>query len=160
MRPHVLLVDDDAAARTALTKLLWQFEYLCTAVASYEEARSVLREYTPDLLITDVRLGTHNGLHLIVNSPKVPAIVITGFDDPMLRKEAERMGASTWLSRCPLGTCWTSLRSGFRSAHSATGVRRLIAPVARGARRSGSRRDIHPAEFEIALKDFRRPFGR
>ena len=89
-----MLVENDNATRIGLAELLWAVEYLCTAVASYEHARCILREHTPDLLIADVRLGRHNGLHLVIAAPEIPAIVISGFDDPALRIEAEQVGAA------------------------------------------------------------------
>jgi two-component system response regulator YesN len=50
-----------------------------------------------DVLITDVRLGAFNGLQLAVlardQNPEIQLIVFSGFDDPVLRQEAERLGA-------------------------------------------------------------------
>ena len=45
-------------------------------------------------MITDIRLGAYNGLHLVVaRRTPIPAIVITGFPDSTLEAEARRMGA-------------------------------------------------------------------
>ena len=43
----------------------------------------------------DVRLGTYNGLQLIhfSNSPGTQWLVVSGFDDPVLRQEAATLGA-------------------------------------------------------------------
>ena len=50
------------------------------------------------MLISDVRLGAFNGLQLVVYAklehPDMIAIVLTGFDDPVLRTEAAHAGAS------------------------------------------------------------------
>ena len=50
---------------------------------------------TPDLLVTEVRLGAFNGLHMAMKAQweGIPAIVL-GPDDPVLRKEARSMGIS------------------------------------------------------------------
>jgi CheY-like chemotaxis protein len=54
----------------------------------------LLRTSPPDLLIADVRLGPFNGLQLLISSPTpVPAIIITGFADPVLEADARRRGA-------------------------------------------------------------------
>ena len=49
------------------------------------------------MLISDVRLGAFNGLQLVVfaklQHPDMIAIVLTGFDDPVLRTEAAHAGA-------------------------------------------------------------------
>jgi DNA-binding response OmpR family regulator len=52
----------------------------------------------PDVVVADVRLGEYNGLQLAVQAralDPVPAIIVTsGFDDPVLKAEAERLGAT------------------------------------------------------------------
>jgi two-component system response regulator RegA len=67
------------------------------AAASFEEARTALRAATPDVLVTEIRLGAYNGLHLIIraraSNPKLRAVVITATADPVVRQEAERVGA-------------------------------------------------------------------
>jgi len=91
---RVLIVDDDAATRTGLAALMEAAGYEPTAVGAFHEALHILRTAPPDLLITDVRLEEYNGLQLVINSPKrVPAIVITGFTDPVLESDARREGA-------------------------------------------------------------------
>src|SRR3954451_15373481 len=93
-RSKVLLVDDDAATRQGLAEFFTESGYEVQAVASFEEGLRALRSETPDLLIADVRLGAFNGLQLLVSSPRsVPAIVITGFADPVLESDARQHGA-------------------------------------------------------------------
>lgn len=90
----ILLVDDDAATRAGLLELLTGAGYDTRAVSTFEEGMRALRADTPDLLIADVRLGAFNGLQLLVSSPRsVPAIVITGFADPVLESDARQHGA-------------------------------------------------------------------
>jgi DNA-binding response OmpR family regulator len=77
-----------------LAALMEAAGYEPTAVGAFHEALHILRTAPPDLLITDVRLEEYNGLQLVINSPKrVPAIVITGFTDPVLESDARREGA-------------------------------------------------------------------
>jgi DNA-binding response OmpR family regulator len=91
---RILLVDDDTATRVGLAELLANAGYEAHAVATFEEGLRALRTDTPDLLIADVRLGAFNGLQLLVSSPRsVPAIVITGFADPVLESDARQHGA-------------------------------------------------------------------
>ena len=60
----------------------------------FQEARDLLRHEPPDLLIADVRLGSFNGLQLVISGQhRIPAIVITGYADPVLEAEARRGGA-------------------------------------------------------------------
>jgi DNA-binding response OmpR family regulator len=75
----------------------------CTIVGatSFQEARAVLGGYRPDVLVTSVRLGDYNGIHLaIITRMKhgpVPTIVI-GEADAVIESEAERAGAQFVIS--------------------------------------------------------------
>jgi DNA-binding response OmpR family regulator len=93
MRKNILLVEDDEATRGLLSTLLERTGYDVVATDSVQEGKSLLEEGHPDLLITDIRLGAFNGLQLIAMSPRrIPAIVTTGFPDPVLEAEARQSG--------------------------------------------------------------------
>ena len=99
MAARVLIVDDDAGTREGLAELLENAGYETIAADGFESARRVLRTDLPDLLITDIRLGEYNGLQLIITAQAaLPAIVISGFTDRVLRSKAEELGA-TYLSK-------------------------------------------------------------
>jgi CheY-like chemotaxis protein len=94
MKPRVLIVDDDPPTRMGLADLLDDAGYDSLPVGTFQEAIHIVRSDPPDLIITDIRLAEYNGLQLVVSSPEnVPAIVITGFADPVLETEARRRGA-------------------------------------------------------------------
>ena len=61
-----------------------------------EEASASLAADHPDVLITDVRLSERNGLQLVnlaaLKYPDTMRVVLTGYDDIDLRKEAARSG--------------------------------------------------------------------
>ena len=68
--------------------------YRVLTADSFERALEVLKTKSPDLLILDVRLGDFNGLQLIVTAPHpIPAIVVTGFADTVLERDARQLGA-------------------------------------------------------------------
>jgi twitching motility two-component system response regulator PilH len=90
----ILIVDDHRVTRLGLAEMLSQEGYTVVTAGTFPEARRILRESPPDLLIADVRLGSFNGLQLVISGPnRVPAIVITGYDDAVLEAEARRSGA-------------------------------------------------------------------
>lgn len=95
---RVLIVDDEAGTRHGLAEFLETAGYQTITADGFEVAQYLLRALRPDVLITDIRLGEYNGLQLLINAPSVPAIVISGFDDPVLRLDAEQMGA-TYLTK-------------------------------------------------------------
>jgi CheY-like chemotaxis protein len=93
----VLIVDDDPSTLQGLMALVGQAGYNARGAASFREGREILDQTDVSLLITDVRLGAANGLHLMLQAqmknPPTPVIVITGFADAVLEAQARRVGA-------------------------------------------------------------------
>ena len=102
-RAVVLVVDGDADELIELRQLLNEAGYEAIGSGSFGEAMHVLGSRRVDVMITDVRLGAYNGLHLVltsrVESPWMTAIVISSFPDPPLEREAARYGATAYLVR-------------------------------------------------------------
>jgi DNA-binding response OmpR family regulator len=94
---RVMIVDDDEALLRTLGKLLIRWGYEPVLFAGFEEARAWLLENPPEALVVDVRLGMYNGLQLAHlarrDSPATVVVALSGFDDPVLRAEAEQAGA-------------------------------------------------------------------
>lgn len=88
---NILIVEDDQSTLAGWVELLRGAGYYVRGVSSYEEGRQELA-MMPDLLITDVRLGVYNGLQLLMRgrmvNPRLQAIVITGYADQIVRREA------------------------------------------------------------------------
>ena len=95
--PVVFIVDDDAAVRDAIERLV-------TSVAlksqCYSSAEDFLKEYdidTPGCLILDVRMHGMSGLELqdwlIQNHSPIPVIVVTGHGDIPMAVELLKKGA-------------------------------------------------------------------
>jgi DNA-binding NtrC family response regulator len=88
---NILIVEDDQSTLSGWVELLRGAGYFVRGVSSYEEGRQELA-MMPDLLITDVRLGVYNGLQLLMRgrmmNPRLQAIVVTGYADQIVRREA------------------------------------------------------------------------
>ncbi len=95
---QVVIVDDDDLALGTLQRLVTKWGYDVVPFARFEEARAFIEKRTPDALVVDVRLGTYNGLQLVhlarQMDPHMILVAISGFDDAVLRGEAERAGAA------------------------------------------------------------------
>jgi two-component system response regulator YesN len=93
----LLIVDDDVGLLDAMKKSLRESVQTVVACETFERARQMLKDQTFDALITDVRLGAFNGLQLAVMArdmyPDMRLVVFSGFDDPVLRADAEQIGA-------------------------------------------------------------------
>jgi DNA-binding response OmpR family regulator len=95
MRARILIVDDDELYLEVMQELIAAAGYQPIVAKTFEDAQRAIGTAQPDLLIVDVRLGPFNGLQLIAaRRVKIPAIVVTGFDDPVLRRDAAAVGAA------------------------------------------------------------------
>ena len=93
---HVLIVDDDRAILGLVEQWLTAAGYSVVACDRFETAKQHLADAQPDVLLTDVRLGAFNGLQLVILAKEMgphTAVVMSAFDDPMLRKDANLCGA-------------------------------------------------------------------
>ena len=92
---QILIVEDDESTGMGLAELLEGEGYAVRVANRFEDGVNILRAEPPDLLIADIRLGSFNGLQLVLRGrPSVPAIVITGYDDPVLAENARTLGAT------------------------------------------------------------------
>jgi DNA-binding response OmpR family regulator len=93
LRPTVLLVAPTPGVATTIFAWLTDAGYDLTVVGSFAAAKRHL-ERVPSLLISEVRLGEYNGLHLALRAQThdVPAVLL-GEADTVLQQEAREMGA-------------------------------------------------------------------
>lgn len=98
----ILLVDDERVLLEGLERALTAANVDVIAAPNFEDAHHYLRTGRFDVLITDVRLGAFNGLQLAGLArdlnPSMKILVFSGFDDVVLRQEAEKLGA-TYLTK-------------------------------------------------------------
>src|SRR5215218_7034774 len=94
---RILVLDDDEHALSGIVELLRDAGHHVTGAATYDAAKRLLAVTAFDLLVTDVRLRSFNGLHLVMQThadqPEMAVIIITGYDDPLIELEAHRYHA-------------------------------------------------------------------
>jgi CheY-like chemotaxis protein len=92
-----LIVSCQPHQRDQLERWLTADGYAPIVAADFREARRQLEASAPDLLVTDLKLGAYNGLHLVIwsrgRSLKTKSMLI-GDPDPVLQREAQREGAA------------------------------------------------------------------
>ena len=100
---RVLIVDDEPAIVEALKLILQRHGYEVTGATTFDEGRRLLRETPPpDVLLTDVRLGSYNGLQLVVlRNPRTAAIIMSGYWDTTIADEGRQHGAIYLLKPVP-----------------------------------------------------------
>lgn len=171
--PHsVLLVEDDARTRARLVRAIAAHAELSLLadVGSGAEARAVLAQSAPAVLLTDLGLPDCSGIELIHETrqahPDTRSMVITVFGDEGHVVEAIRAGASGYLlkdaSSRELGRSIIELLAGGSPISPAVArylLRHLQAPakdVSREASRGESRASsllqapIHPGRSELS----------
>jgi DNA-binding response OmpR family regulator len=102
---RVVIVDDDEALLRAMEQYVAGAGHDVVAFTQFESAKSYVATAPFDVLVTDVRLGAFNGLQLATLSklehPNAIVIVLSGFDDAVLRNDAARIGARFFVK--PIG---------------------------------------------------------
>ncbi len=97
MGQKLLVVDDTPDTLDALSEFLTRAGYEVLPASTFEQARKIADEQSPDLLIVDIRLGAYNGLQLVVRErlakSRRPVIVISGFPDQQTEAEVRKYGA-------------------------------------------------------------------
>jgi two-component system response regulator FixJ len=101
--PVIHVIDDDDAARDALTFLLGTADF---AVRGYSSAQAFLEDMPTDdggCVITDVRMPDIDGIELLrrLKNRQImwPVIVITGHGDVPLAVEAMKLGAVDFIEK-------------------------------------------------------------
>jgi DNA-binding response OmpR family regulator len=94
---HVLIVNPDADLAGRLAGLLQAAGYRVTALTGFHEASARLKSEPFDAVVAAERLGTHNGLHLLIRARaerRVVAVVTCAEPDPVLENDARELGAT------------------------------------------------------------------
>lgn len=101
---HLLVVEDDEAARDTLARLLRLLGHSVVEAASSEEALARTAEIVPDLILLDLELPGGGGLALLERIREdhrlrgVPVLILSGSAPAVLRLHAVRAGATDFLS--------------------------------------------------------------
>ncbi len=101
--PHVLVVDDDKAARDLLERILAGCGYRVTCAGDGEEAVAAIEPDRFDLVLSDIRMGRTDGFQVLAaakeKAPDTPVVLLTAFGDIDGAMEAIRKGAYDYLSK-------------------------------------------------------------
>ena len=97
---RLLVVDDEAALRQPLAEYLARQGFAVTQAASAAEARSHLRDETPDLVLLDVMMPGEDGLALcrhLAETRRLPTIFLTARGEPTDRIVGLEIGADDYV---------------------------------------------------------------
>jgi PAS domain S-box-containing protein len=100
----ILVVDDIQEQREIALAMLKKLNYSAEAVSSGKEAITYLKQYPADIVILDMILGDEmDGLDvykkILEFKPDQKAIIASGYSESTRVKEAQRLGAGTYLKK-------------------------------------------------------------
>ncbi|MET0589427.1 MAG: response regulator [Novosphingobium sp.] len=97
---NLLLVDDEAALREPLAEYLTRQGFSVTQAASAAEARSRIRDNTPDIVLLDIMMPGEDGLSLcrhLVEARSIPTIFLTARGEATDRIVGLEIGADDYV---------------------------------------------------------------
>jgi len=102
-KARILVIDDEASARSGLSKLLGQEGYTVDTAADGLLGLESIAENTPALIITDLKMPNLDGMGLLAKLRQqkldIPAIVTTAFGEVSVAVQAMRAGAEDYLTK-------------------------------------------------------------
>jgi two-component system response regulator HydG len=100
---HVLILDEDAAVRSAISEIAASRGFLPHAVATVEAAREYLRGNSTDLLLLDLKSPNGEGIELLDEVKTLQSdtsvVVMTAFATVTSAVEVMRTGATDYLTK-------------------------------------------------------------
>ena len=102
-RGRILIVDDEANARAALSEILREEGYATETAADGFKALGKLEEWSPDVVLTDLKMPGLDGIGLLekasVAYPNATFVVMTAFGTISNAVEAVKKGAYNYLTK-------------------------------------------------------------
>jgi len=101
----ILLVDDEEQLIGIMANVLQDEGFAVKTTFSAEDALSAFESYSPDLIISDVKMGRMDGfamferLNALQSHRKVPFIFLTGLDDRLGQQRADSLGATAYVNK-------------------------------------------------------------
>jgi len=100
MKKHILSIDDEADIRELLSEVLTLKGYRVSTAAEPGQAKKIIKEDPPHLIIMDFQIEEGDGFVLIEEikrmAPAIPVLLLTGavFDRGVVRDTIEKKVAS------------------------------------------------------------------
>jgi DNA-binding response OmpR family regulator len=103
MRKRVLIVEDDAAWRHILTRILEQDYSVVGYVERGDRVASAATQLQPDVVTLDVSMPGKSGLNVLCELrellPEATLVIVTAHTNPHYREEAFRRGADAYVAK-------------------------------------------------------------
>ncbi|HTK82358.1 MAG TPA: response regulator [Bacteroidota bacterium] len=104
-KASILFVDDEKDVLDAFQVGLTDRGYEIVTASSGAEALDLLKSYTPDLIIADLRMQPMNGFDLFQEVKKIekhmgiPFFFLTAVDDVLAQKYGQKLGVDLYITK-------------------------------------------------------------
>jgi two-component system KDP operon response regulator KdpE len=101
-KKNILVVDDEAQITRVLKTSLSSYGYGIRTAADGEEALQLIHDWSPDLIITDLRMPNMDGLELcreVRKESQVPIIVLSVKGEESIKVQALDAGADDYVTK-------------------------------------------------------------
>jgi DNA-binding NtrC family response regulator len=99
----ILIVDDEKSLRDFLVIMLEEEGYKVTTASGVDKAIKLIRENIFDLILTDIRMGSSNGLDVLDAAqkilPETPVVMMTAYASAETAVTAMKNGAYDYISK-------------------------------------------------------------
>jgi two-component system C4-dicarboxylate transport response regulator DctD len=134
---RVLLVDDDAAVREALSQTLELNDFNAVSAGSFVEAKDLISRDFDGVIVSDIRMPGRDGFHLLEyahgQDPDLPVILLTGEGDIPMAVRAMSQGAFGFLEKpCSASDLTAILKRALSNRDMVLDHRRLTAQAEAG----------------------------
>jgi DNA-binding NtrC family response regulator len=97
----ILIVEDEVLFARAVAKHLQKADFECECADNLADARALVKQFLPDLVLLDMRLPDGNGLDLIAEliEKNIKVIVMTAYGEVSDAVQAIKLGANDYLKK-------------------------------------------------------------
>jgi DNA-binding NtrC family response regulator len=99
----ILVIEDEHLQKELLTTILKEAGYNVFSVSSLDEARKIISQYHPEIILTDLKLQNEDGMDILNDLPEEPfkpaVIIITAFGSIPSAVEAIKKGSFDYLTK-------------------------------------------------------------
>ena len=98
----ILICDDEEGIRESF-KLILDEQYNLKFATNGIEALDMLKSFTPDLMLLDIKMPKLHGMEILKQvkklKPKLPVIIVTGYQSVEMAQEAIKNGAADYIPK-------------------------------------------------------------
>ncbi len=102
-KEKIAIIDDDRDICLVLERFLSKHDYEVQTAENGLKGLKLIRDFNPDLLLTDFKLGDINGAELLERvkktNPDLPVIIITGYTDIKVAINVMKQGAFDYVTK-------------------------------------------------------------